>query len=146
MRTRSGIILIKDDRLALMERCHQGRHYFSFPGGGLEESETPEQAAIREAEEELGIRVQLGKKAAEVYFGSKAQHYFLVESFSGKFGTGDGEEYGEVNPLYGTYHPMWMPLTDVPNNNVLPRELAALVVRSVRDGWPSEPVIIVEKV
>jgi 8-oxo-dGTP diphosphatase len=145
MRTRSGIILIKDGSLALIERHRQGRHYFSFPGGGVDAGETPQEAAIREAEEELGIRVVIKQKAAEVIFNGKTQFYFLVENFSGDFGSGTGEEYGEINPEHGTYHPVWMPLADVLHNNVVPRELAELVVRSASDGWSAEPVIIIDE-
>ncbi len=36
-RPRAGIILIEDGKLALMERHKQGRHYFAFPGGGVDE-------------------------------------------------------------------------------------------------------------
>ena len=145
MRIRSGIILIEDNRLALIERHRGGMHYFAFPGGGMDEGETPEQAATREAEEELGIQVKIKQKVSDVYFNEKVQHYFLTERISGEFGTGTGEEYGEYNPVHGTYLPLWMPLTDVKDNNVLPRELADLVVRFVKEGWPTEPVIIIEK-
>jgi hypothetical protein len=82
---------------------------------------------------------------AEVLFNGYTQHYFLVKKLSGEFGTGTGEEYGEYNAVHGTFHPLWMPLVDVLNNNVLPRELAELVVRSAKEGWPVEPVIIIEK-
>ena len=145
MRVRAGIILVHDGKLALIERHRQGRHYFSFPGGGVDEDESPQETAIREAEEELGIHIKIQQKAAEVLFNGNVQHYFLVESFSGEFGTGTGEEYGEYDPVHGTYHPLWMPLADVLNNNVVPRGLAELVVRSEREGWAAEPVIIVEK-
>lgn len=70
---------------------------------------------------------------------------FSARKISGEFGTGAGEEYGEYNPAHGTYLPLWMPLVDVKNNNVLPRELADLVVRFAEEGWPTEPVIIIEK-
>ena len=145
MRIRSGIILIEENNLALIERHRAGLHYFAFPGGGMDEGETPEQAAIREAEEELGIQVKIKQKVSDVYFNEKVQHYFLAERISGEFGTGTGEEYGEYNPIHGTYLPLWMPLTDVKDNNVLPRELADLVVRFAKEGWPTEPVIIIEK-
>ena len=145
MRIRSGIILIEENNLALIERHRAGLHYFAFPGGGMDEGETPEQAAIREAEEELGIQVKIKQKVSDVYFNEKVQHYFLAERISGEFGTGAGEEYGEYNPSHGTYLPLWMPLVDVKNNNVLPRELADLVVRFAEEGWPTEPVIIIEK-
>jgi len=145
MRTRSAIILIEDNKLALIERHRAEKHYFSFPGGGVDEGESPQEAAMREAEEELGIQVEIKQKAAEVIFNGSPQHYFLAQKLGGEFGTGTGEEYGEFNPTHGTYHPIWMPLADVPNNNVLPRELAELVVRSAKEGWSAEPVIIIEE-
>lgn len=144
MRTRAGIILLKENKLALIERHRQGRHYFAFPGGGVDEGETPEQAAIREAEEELGIQVKIVKLIAEVTFNMNAQYYFLVEWVGGEFGTGTGEEYEGFDPKHGTYLPLWMPLTEVPTQNVLPRELAELIVQSEREGWPAEAVRIYE--
>jgi 8-oxo-dGTP pyrophosphatase MutT (NUDIX family) len=110
MRNRSGIILIEDNKLALIERHRAGLHYFIFPGGGIDEGESPQQTAVREAEEELGIKVELKQKVAEVKFDQATQHYFLAQKLSGEFGTGTGEEYGEYNPMYGTYLPLWMPL------------------------------------
>ncbi len=145
MRDRAGIILIEEDKLALIERRRTGRHYFAFPGGGIDQGESPEQTAIREAEEELGIRVEIKQKVAEVIFNGKTQHYFLVEKISGEFGTGTGEEYKDYNPLHGTFIPLLMPLADVLNNNVLPHALAELVVHSAKEGWTVEPVIIIEK-
>ena len=145
MRIRSGIILIEENKVALIERHRAELHYFTFPGGGVDEGESPEQAAIREAEEELGIQVKLKQKAAEVQFGGRLQVYFLAEKQSGEFGTGAGEEYGEYDPLHGTYQPLWMPLEDMKSRNVVPRELADLVLRFVKEGWPLEPVIIVEE-
>ncbi len=145
MRIRSAIILIEDNKLALIERHRAEKHYFSFPGGGVDEGESPQEAAIREAGEELGIQVAIKQKVADVIFNGNPQHYFLAQKLSGEFGTGAGEEYGEFNPAHGTYHPIWMPLADVPNNNVLPRELAELVVRSAKEGWSAEPVIIIEE-
>ena len=139
MRNRSGIILIEDNKLALIERHRSGLHYFIFPGGGMDEGETPEQTAVREAQEELGISVAIKQKIAELFINGNTQHYFLVDTTGGGFGTGTGEEYGEYDPAYGTYLPLWMPLGDVMNRNVLPRELAQLVVRCAQEGWPELP-------
>ena len=145
MRNRAGIILIKDDRLALIERHRGDLHYFIFPGGGIDEGESEEKAAIREAEEELGIVVEIIQKAAELTRPSGRQFYFLVRHVSGEFGTGTGEEYGEYNPKYGTYLPLWMPMDEVLQKNVLPRELAEFVVMSHQRGWEAETAIIPEE-
>ena len=145
MRKRSGIILIENNKLALIERHRAGLHYFAFPGGGVDEGENHQQAAVREAEEELGILVEIKQKVAEVLLNGNIQYYFLAEKISGEFGTGNGEEYGEYNPTHGTYKPFWMPLEEVLKNNVVPRELAEVVLRFSQEGWPSQPVKIIEE-
>src|SRR5258705_7061772 len=99
MRIRAGIVLIENNKVALIERHRAGLHYFVFPGGGMDEGESPEQAAIREAMEELGIEVAIRQKVAEIQIGRKSkQVYFLVEQTSGEFGTGSGEEYTDSDP------------------------------------------------
>ena|SRR5437868_2163105 len=102
MRIRAGIVLIEDNKVALIERHRAGMDYYVFPGGGVEEGETPEQAAIREAVEELGIEVAIQQKVAEIHIGRKSrQVYFLVEQIGGNFGTGAGEEYTNSDPNPG---------------------------------------------
>ena len=147
MRTRAGIILIEDDRVALIERHRAGLDYFVFPGGGVDEGETPEQGAIREALEELGVQVAIRKKVAEIHFGRTSLHiYFLVERVSGEFGSGTGEEFTDSDPDHpeeGIYIPIWMPLEELPQHkNIYPAELAKLVIKSVQEGWAKEPVVL----
>jgi len=145
MRQRAGIILIRDDQIALIERHRAGMHYFIFPGGGMDEGESAEDAAIREAEEELGIKVEIKQKIAEIIYKVNKQYYFLVDWVDGDFGTGTGEEYGEYDPAHGTYLPLWMPIDEITEKNVLPKPLAEIVKRAYKDGWPGEPVTIVEE-
>jgi len=52
MRIRAVALLIENDRVALIERHRAGRHYFTFPGGGVGRGETPEQTVVREMQEE----------------------------------------------------------------------------------------------
>jgi hypothetical protein len=94
----------------------------------------------------LGIVVEVKQKTVELFINGNTQYYFLATRISGEFGTGTGEEYGEYNPAYGTYLPLWMPLDDMMNKNVLPHELAELVVRCTHEGWPQVPAkILIEK-
>ncbi len=149
MRTRAGIVLIEDSKVALIERHRAGLDYFVFPGGGVNEGETPEQAAIREAMEELGIEVAIKQKVAEIHFGrTSRQIYFLVEHVNGEFGSGVGEEYTDSdpqNPEEGVYIPIWMPVAELlQRNNIYPADLARLVVKSMKEGWGKEPVAVIE--
>lgn len=146
MRIRSAAILIQNNSLALMERHRDGLHYFTFPGGGVDEGETPEQAVVREAREELGVEVRVIRLAAKVWFRGDQQFFFLVEQVGGEFGTGEGEEYAsDHDPARGTYEPIWMPLERIAVQNVLPKPVAALVAKSHPDDWPAEPVMIYEE-
>lgn len=145
MRTRSAAILIQNNSLALIERHRAGMHYFTFPGGGVDAGETPEQAVVREAHEELGIEVRVLRLVAKVWFRGNPQFFFLVEQVGGEFGTGTGEEYAsDHDPARGMYEPIWMPLTDVPAKNVLPQPVAELAVQSHPKNWPAEPIVITE--
>lgn len=104
MRTRAAAILIQNNSLALLERHRAGMHYFTFPGGGLDADETPEQGAVRETREELGVEVRVVRLAAKVWFRGDPQFFFLVEQTGGEFGSGAGEEYAsDLDPARGTY-------------------------------------------
>ncbi len=63
-RLRAGIIILNDNEILLGEEADEPG-VFSLPGGGLEENETPLQAAIREAQEEVYINV---KEAVDTKF------------------------------------------------------------------------------
>ena len=136
MRNRAGVILIESGKVALIERYRAGSHYFVFPGGGVDEGEMPEQAAVREAEEELGLQVRIQQKIIEMNYGESHHYYFLVERVSGEFGTGTGEEYTNAdpnNPQEGTYLPIWMPMDELPQHkNIFPEDVSAWVQKSSR--------------
>ncbi|MDA0745520.1 MAG: NUDIX domain-containing protein, partial [bacterium] len=92
---RGAVILIQNNRIALIKRVRENEEYFLIPGGQVEEGETIEEAAIRETREELGLHIQLGPLAAIVEFPSRpnrTQYYYWAQITGGKFGTGDGAE------------------------------------------------------
>lgn len=150
MRVRAGIVLIQEGKVALIERHRAGMDYFVFPGGGVDEGESPEQAAIREAMEELGIEVVIRQKIAEVQLGQKSrQIYFLVEQTGGEFGTGVGEEYTDSDPEspeQGIYIPVWMPIEELRmHQNVYPASVAKQVVNSTIGGWAQPSSVVFEE-
>jgi hypothetical protein len=97
----------------------------------------------------LGIEVAIRQKVAEVQVGKKSkQIYFLVEQTGGEFGTGIGEEFTDADPdspEEGVYIPIWMPIDQLPlHENVYPVDVARLVVKSMKEGWPAVPLQAVE--
>src|SRR5262245_16655421 len=105
---RSAVIILENDHVALIERVRDGHTYYVFPGGTIEQGETAQAAAIREAYEELGVHVELETLAAVVTFHNEDQYYYLATIRAGQFGMGTGEEFGSDRTLArGSYRPMW---------------------------------------
>jgi 8-oxo-dGTP pyrophosphatase MutT (NUDIX family) len=144
MSYRAAIILVQNDKVALIERHRDGLHYFTFPGGHIDPGETPEAAAIRETEEELGLQVVIRQLVVTGEWQGRKQFYFLVEAIDGKFGSGTGEEMNHPKPEKGTYQPVWIPVAQLLDLPIKPRLMAEQLLRFIKDGWPDEPVVIRE--
>lgn len=112
------------------------QEYYTFPGGGLEEGETPEEGTIREIKEEFGINVKIVKKLYETYSEKFNQReiFYLCEYIDGEFGTGDGPEFNN-DPKYidsGKYIPEIVKREDVENTLLLPTEIKELLVKDIK--------------
>ncbi|MBD3218765.1 MAG: NUDIX domain-containing protein [candidate division Zixibacteria bacterium] len=61
------IVQYPDGKIILIKRKNDPyKDYWALPGGMVEEDETVEEAAVREAEEETGVKIEL-KKLVGVY-------------------------------------------------------------------------------
>lgn len=123
MRIRSGAIVEIDGKIALIKRVRNNHEYYVFPGGGIEEGETPEEAAIREIKEELGIDIEIEKLLTTLTFNNRLQYYFIANYISGEFGTGEGEEFIHTNLDRGTYSPILVEKKDLKSFDIRPLEI-----------------------
>ena len=78
MRNRSVVFVIRDKKILMEKLCYEGRTFYSIPGGGIEDGETPEQTAIRELKEECGLDGVIIRKLAEVYNHERTEYSFWV--------------------------------------------------------------------
>ena len=141
---RSAVVLQEGDRVALIRRDHVAEApYYLFPGGAVEQGESAEQAARREALEELGVEVELGDLLAIVMWQGRGQYYWWATRRGGVFGTGAGPEMAarRESPV-GSHTPVWLPLAELACCDVRPAAVASLLAQGHR---PPAPVVIVER-
>lgn len=121
MHNRSAVILIEQGCVALIKRVKNGRCYYTFPGGKVEGNETLEAAAKREAFEELGLVVEIGRCFIAVPYNG-TQYYYYATRQSGIFGRGTGEEFIDMK-VHDTYEAVWMPLQELRRRDIIPVEV-----------------------
>ena len=126
MGNRGSVVIVEKDNVALIQRARNGGIYYVFPGGGIENGETPKEGAKREAFEELGVEVKLHECIAEVEYNG-TQYFYKAEMMDGVFGTGQGEEFGDNARTRGTYLPLWVEIKSLSSIDVRPREVAVKV-------------------
>jgi len=127
MRERAVCIIIDTQQrtVLLMHRIKAGREYMTLPGGKIESGETPEDACVREALEETGLSVTLGKKVRVLFNLGRVEHYFAAASFSGVTALGGPER--EHNSPENFYQPLWVALERLGDVNLLPEEAVEMV-------------------
>lgn len=141
-RTRVAGIVPMEGGFAFMHRVgvikrEDYQDYYTFPGGGLEENETPEEGTIREIKEEFGIKVRIVKKMYEVYSErfQRKEIFYLCEYIEGEFGTGDGPEFSN-DPNYadcGKYIPEIVKREDIANIVLLPLKVKEMFLKDLKN-------------
>lgn len=141
---RTAVVIIEDSKVALIKRVNERGTLYLFPGGGVETGETLQDAAIREAREELGVTVRLDDLLCTVHFGGAERYYFAAHISAGMFGTGKGEELSlPAESEFGSYDPAWLPRAELSQHDVYPVHLARLIAANLLDS-AVKPIVIEE--
>ena len=116
-------IILQNEKMVSMYREKNGRIYYTFPGGGLQENESEKECVIREVIEEFGMVVEPIKKVYTYESEKSIEHFYLCKHISGEFGSGQGEEFQDDRNK-GVYKPMMIEISNIPNLPLMPPEVA----------------------
>ena len=132
--TRTGIrasgILIKDDKILLIHRRKEGREYWVFPGGGIEEGEAGEEAIKREVKEETGLGVVKVKLAFNQLTDEIEHPFFFCEIEEGEVRLGGPESKRHSKDNW--YQPEWIELKRIPTINLVPEQAKSKLIQTTK--------------
>jgi 8-oxo-dGTP pyrophosphatase MutT (NUDIX family) len=133
------LCLDDEDRVLVHEGVWKFGPFYELPGGGVEEGESPEEAVVRELEEEAGLHVRIERRLADVWRNGGLQHYFLVRP--------DRPSGRATLDLEPGYTPRWLPVAELADAPVWPKRLAWRVAAWHASGrWPDGPVPLIDSI
>lgn len=124
--------LIRGEKILMVRHQTPGtRAFWTLPGGGVEDGETPEAAVIREVREETGLHVSVAKLLWENPWGDGAglERGYLVETLDpgAEPEPGFDPEESHLDPLLRTLQEAkWINLAAMRDDVQVRRVLAAL--------------------
>jgi 8-oxo-dGTP pyrophosphatase MutT (NUDIX family) len=94
------ILMDEEERILLVKQRHEGKDIWMVPGGGIEDGESSQDAAIREVLEETGLIVHIERLLWHVEEvsderGQRFVNFFLGTIIGGHPELGSDPEFGE---------------------------------------------------
>ena len=120
-------IIRRDGSVLLARRSPGERHagFWEFPGGKVENGETPEACLERELKEELGIQTRIGEKCAQNLYQYDHGSFCIVAYF--------------VDWISGDPHPNvhdqleWVRIDELMGYKLLPADIPIVVSLQIKD-------------
>ncbi|WP_409271911.1 NUDIX domain-containing protein [Neobacillus sp. SCS-31] len=141
IRNSAKAVIIMDEKILLIKKHDAEGDYYLFPGGGQEHGETLREALLRECIEEIGQPAEIGELLyIREYIGKNHEFSSMHSNFH------QVEYYFAcklVNEVYLNQLPsrpdenqidvVWLPIDDILENNVYPKELRHHIIKHTRN-------------
>lgn len=145
MKQAARAIVFRDNKLLVIKRDKFGKKYNVLVGGGVEMGESPEEALVREAVEETGLKITefrlvFIEEAGKPY---GTQYIYLCKDPGGEIALDEKsiEKWLNTN-TDNKYSPDWLPLSELKSNDVPFRsdKIRSAILNALKNGWPKEPI------
>ena len=111
---RAQCIVHRNNRLLIVKHRQDGEEWWCLPGGGIEENETPAEAALRELKEECCVEGNIIAKVSHITYPLESESYtYLVDI--GNLEPQMGVDPDSIGPFLVDI--AWMSLKDIPERD-----------------------------
>lgn len=140
-RNRAVAVVLHDNQLLVMYRKND-QEYYTFPGGGIEDGETNEQATIREIKEETSVDIEVGELLYELHHDNGDVHYyFLCKYLGGELAIQPGtNEYIDNEQGQDIHQPQWLLLQDLSKSTLYPLEVRDRLAMDTEKGFSDHTI------
>ncbi|RWZ82036.1 MAG: NUDIX domain-containing protein [Candidatus Chaera renei] len=140
-RIRAVAIVANDGKVLLMHRINHRREYYVFPGGGVENGETIEQAVLREVQEETSLEIRIEKLLYHhIYDDDTEQFFYLCRYVSGEPKLGYGNEARDIKESSDNfYDPIWYEIKGLPQLLLYPLEIRDWFIEDAETNFENVP-------
>ena len=140
-RIRAVAIIVDNGKILLMHRINNGKEYHVFPGGGVENGETVEQAVLREVKEETSLEIKIEKMLYHHIYDDNTEHFcYLCRYISGDPKLGDGNEARDMKESNANfYNPVWYEIKGLPQLLLYPLEIRDWFIEDTKTNFENVP-------
>ena len=134
-------MIVNNGKILLMHRINSGKEHHVFPGGGVENEETVEQAVLREVQEETSLEVKIEKLLYHHIYDDDTEHFFyLCRYVSGEPKLGDGNEAQDMKESSANfYNPVWYEIKGLPQLLLYPLEIRDWFIEDAKTNFENVP-------